>query len=303
MSQPGATAAVAPPRAKPPGATPRRATPPRAGRWSFATVSIYAFLVCYGLLTLVPFTWALITSLKTTREIAESTSLLPVALNLDAYRQILQSNFTRWFYNSMFVAVTVTLSGVIANTLAGYALARLRFAGRNAVFRALLLVIMVPGQVTMIPAYLVVARLGLADTHFALILTSFVSIGSVFLMRQFFINFPREVEEAAKLDGCSPLSTFVRVVLPMALPALATQAIFIFMGVWNEFMKPLLYISSVDKYMLTQGLNAAAKQYEKAAAWNVIMAGSIVSIVPILLIYMVLNKYFINLNDQTSGSK
>lgn len=293
MKDPGATAAAAP----------RRATPPRAGRWSFASVSIYAFLVCYGLLTLVPFSWALITSLKTTREIAESTSLLPVALNLDAYRQILQSDFTRWFYNSMFVAVTVTVSGVIANTLAGYALARLRFAGRNAVFRALLLVIMVPGQVTMIPAYLVVARLGLADTHFALILTSFVSIGSVFLMRQFFINFPREVEEAAKLDGCSPLSTFVRVVLPMALPALATQAIFIFMGVWNEFMKPLLYISSVDKYMLTQGLNAAAKQYEKAAAWNVIMAGSIVSIVPILLVYMVLNKYFINLNDQTSGSK
>ena len=282
------------------------APPPQAERnpaRSFATVGVHAFLVFYGLLTLLPFTWALITSLKTTREIAESTSLLPVALNLDAYRQILQSDFTLWFFNSMFVAVTVTISGVIANTLAGYALARLRFAGRNAVFRALLLVIMVPGQVTMIPAYLVVARLGLADTHFALILTSFISIGSVFLMRQFFINFPREVEEAAKLDGCSPLGTFVRVVLPMALPALATQAIFIFMGVWNEFMKPLLYISSVDKYMLTQGLNAAAKQYEKAAAWNVIMAGSIVSIVPILLIYMVLNKYFINLNDQTSGSK
>ena len=276
---------------------------PGTGRWSLGNLGVHAFLVFYGLLTLVPFTWALITSLKTTREIAESTRLLPVALNLDAYRQILQSDFTLWFYNSMFVAITVTVSGVIANTLAGYALARLRFRGRNAVFRALLLIIMVPGQVTMIPAYLVVARLGLADTHFALILTSFVSIGSVFLMRQFFINFPREVEEAAKLDGCSPLGTFVRIVLPMALPALATQAIFIFMGVWNEFMKPLLYISSVDNYMLTQGLNAAAKQYEKAAAWNVIMAGSIVSIVPILLIYVVLNKYFINLNDQTSGSK
>ena len=276
---------------------------PRAERWSVASLGVHAFLVFYGVLTLVPFSWALLTSLKTTREIAESTRLLPIALNLDAYRQILQSDFKLWFFNSMFVAITVTLTGVIANTLAGYALARLRFRGRNAVFRSLLLIIMVPAQVTMIPAYLVVARMGLADTHFALILTSFVSIASVFLMRQFFINFPREVEEAAKLDGCSPLGTFVRIVLPMALPALATQAIFIFMGVWNEFMKPLLYISSVDNYMLTQGLNAAAKQYEKAAAWNVIMAGSIVSIVPILLIYVVLNKYFINLNDQTSGSK
>jgi multiple sugar transport system permease protein len=268
-----------------------------------ASTGVHGFLLCYALLTLVPFVWAILTSFKTTRELGDAASVLPVALDLGAYRLILQSEFKRWFFNSMFVAVVVTGVGVIGNTLAGYALARLRFTGRNAVFRTLLLLVMVPAQVTMIPAYLVVARLGLADTHLALILTSVVNIGSIFMMRQFFINFPSEVEEAARLDGCSPLETFVRIVLPMALPALATQAIFIFMGVWNEFMKPLLYISSVDNYMLTQGLNAAAKQYEKSAAWNVTMAGSVVSIVPILLIYVVLNKYFINVNDQTGGSK
>ena len=268
-----------------------------------ASFGLHGFLVFYGVLTLIPFVWAVLTSLKSLNEIATSDAILPVALNLGAYKQILQSQFSTWFFNSMKVALIVTVTSVFANTLAGYALARLRFVGRGGVFQALLLIIMVPSQVTMIPAYLVVARLGLADTHTALVLTSVVSIASIFMMRQFFIHFPSDVEEAAKLDGCSPIETFVRIVLPMALPALATQAIFIFMGVWNEFMKPLLYISSVDNYMLTQGLNAAAKQYEKSAAWNVIMAGSIVSIVPILLIYIGLNKYFVNVNDQTAGSK
>lgn len=267
------------------------------------SLGLHGFLVFYALLTLTPFVWAVLTSFKSVREIALAESILPVALNLNAYRQILGSEFSTWFYNSMSVAIIVTIASVTANTLAGYALARFRFVGRKSIFQALLLIIMVPAQVTMIPAFLIVARMGLADTHTALVLTSVVNIGSIFMMRQFFINFPTDIEEAAKLDGCSPIATFVCIVLPMAAPALATQAIFIFMGVWNEFMKPLLYISSVDNYMLTQGLNAAAKQYEKSAAWNIIMAGSIVSIVPILLIYIGLNKYFLTLNDQTAGSK
>jgi multiple sugar transport system permease protein len=264
---------------------------------------LHGFLCFYGVLTLIPFMWALLTSFKTVNEIATSSSILPAALNFTAYRQIFEAGFSVWFLNSLSVALVVTLASMFSSTLAGYALARLRFSGRNGVFQALLILVMVPTQVTMIPSFLVVARLGLADTHTALVLTSVVQIASIFMMRQFFINFPTEVEEAAKLDGCSPFSTFLRIVLPMALPALATQGIFVFMAVWNEFMKPLLYISSVDKYMLTQGLNSAAKQYEKAAAWNIIMAGSIVSVIPILLIYIGLNKYFININDQTGGAK
>jgi multiple sugar transport system permease protein len=265
--------------------------------------ALHAFLVGYSVLTLVPFLWAFLTSLKTTREVSDAAQLLPVAFNLDAYRTILASDFKTWFFNSMFVALVVTVLGVTSNSLAGYALARLRFRGRAPVFRLLLLLVMVPAQVTMIPAFLVVANLGLADTHGGLILTSIVSIASIFMMRQFFISFPTEIEEAAKLDGCGTLQTFWRIVLPMAAPALATQAIFVFMGVWNEFMKPLLYIATLDNYMLTQGLNAAAKQYEKSAAWNITMAGSIISVLPILGLYIVLNKHFIRLNDRAEGSK
>jgi multiple sugar transport system permease protein len=272
-------------------------------RRTAVSTALHLALGAYALLTLAPFLWALLSSFKTLREIQLAEQILPVSLNLDAYRQILAGDFTRWFFNALKVALLVTAASLFSNTLAGYALARLRFRGRGAVFQMLLLVIMVPSQVTMIPAYLVVAHLGLADTHTALFLTSVVSISSIFMMRQFFVNFPREIEEAAKLDGCGPLATFWHVVVPMALPALVTQGIFIFMGVWNEFMKPLLYISSPENYMLTQGLNAASKVYEKTFAWNLIMAGSVVSILPILALYIGLNKYFLRANDSRAGSK
>jgi multiple sugar transport system permease protein len=267
------------------------------------TVTVHALLVGYCVLTLAPFLWALLTSFKTLREITLGEQLLPVALNLHAYRVILGSEFKLWFFNSLGVSVVVTVASLLTNTLAGYALARMQFRGRDWTFQSLLFVIMIPAQVTMIPAYLVVAHLGLADTHTAVVLTSIVNISAIFMMRQFFVSFPREVEEAAVLDGCSPLVAFWFVVVPMALPAMATQGIFVFMGVWNEFMKPLLYISSPENFLLTQGLNAAAKQYEKTAAWHIIMAGSIVSLLPILLMYIGLNRFFISANDQTAGSK
>lgn len=272
-------------------------------RRSYATGALYAVLICYSLLTLAPFIWAILTSLKSPREIAGAASVWPQAPTLAAYEAILQGPFYQWLGNSLLVATVVTLLNVLCNTMAGYALARFRFRGRGLVFQTLMLLIMVPSQVTMIPAYMIVARMGLVDTHLSVILTSAVSIGYIFMMRQFFVNFPVEIEEAATLDGSGPLHRFFCIVLPMARPALATQAIFVFMGIWNEFMKPLLFISSVDKYLLTQGLNAVAKQYAKSSSWNLIMAGSVISILPILIMYITLNRRFLNINDQSSGIK
>jgi multiple sugar transport system permease protein len=264
---------------------------------------LYGFLGAYSLLTLAPFGWAILTSLKTTREIAGGDSIWPTLPTFAAYGQILQGPFSTWLWNSLSVALAVTLLNVTFNTMAGYALARFRFKGRGVIFQTLMLLIMVPSQVTMIPVYMIVARMGLVDTHLSVVLTSAVSIAYIFMMRQFFINFPVEIEEAATLDGYGPFARFFRVVLPMAKPAIATQAVFVFMGIWNEFMKPLLFISSVDQYLLTQGLNAVAKQYAKSSSWNLIMAGSVISILPILLMYVTLNKYFITINDQASGIK
>lgn len=266
-------------------------------------LALYGFLLAYCMLTLAPFCWAILTSLKGAAEIAGAASVLPDAPTLDAYRQILHSDLGTWLFNSFSVALAATALNVLFNTMAGYALARFRFRGRQRLFQLLLLLIMVPGQVTMIPAYMIVAEMGLIDTHLSIVLTSAVSIAYIFMMRQFFINFPAEIEEAAILDGCSPLVAFFKVVLPMARPALATQAVFVFMGIWNEFMKPLLFISSVDLYLLPQGLNAVAKQFAKSSSWNLIMAGSLISVIPILLLYITLNKYFVSVNDQSSGIK
>ncbi|HZX25637.1 MAG TPA: carbohydrate ABC transporter permease [Telluria sp.] len=268
-----------------------------------ATWALYLFLAFYSCLTLAPFCWAILTSFKRTAEISGGATLWPAAPTLEAYRLILHSDLGRWLLNSFTVAFSATLLNVLFNTMAGYALARYRFRGRRLLFQLLLLLIMVPGQVTMIPAFMIVADLGLIDTHLSIVLTSAVSIGYIFMMRQFFINFPAEIEEAAVLDGCSAPVAFFRVVLPMARPALATQAVFVFMGVWNEFMKPLLFLSSVDQYLLPQGLNAVAKQFAKSSSWNLVMAGSLLSVLPILALYLFLNKYFITLNDTSSGSK
>mgnify|MGYP002783040769 CR=1 FL=1 len=270
---------------------------------SIGKILIYIVLITYSLITLVPFIWTVLTSIKPQAEISAGNTILPSAVTFDAYKTIFSSKLPLWIMNSTIVAILVTIVNIIFNTMAGYALARIEFKGRDAIFALLMALIMVPAQVTMIPTYIIVSKLGLINTHTALVLTSAINIGYIFMMRQFFINFPRDVEEAASLDGLTKMGTFFRVVFPNAKPALATQAIFIFMGTWNEFMKPLLYISSENKYMLTQGLNALAKSFKNVTAWNVIMAGALVSIIPIFIAYLFLNKYFITVNDQSGGLK
>lgn len=270
---------------------------------SIVKIIIYTILIIYSMFTLVPFIWTVVTSLKTQSEIAAGNTILPNEVTLDAYKTILSSKLPLWVMNSTIVALIVTLLNLVFNTMAGYALARIDFKGRDAIFSFLLALIMVPSQVTMIPTYIIVSKLGLINTHTALILTSAVNIAYIFMIRQFFINFPRDIEEAGLIDGLNKTQVFFKIVLPTAKPALATQAIFIFMGTWNEFMKPLLYISSENKYMLTQGLNALAKSFKNVTAWNVIMAGALISIIPIFVAYIVLNKYFITENDQSSGMK
>lgn len=264
---------------------------------------IYIFFSLYCLMTLFPFLWSVMTSFKTTREITRMESFFPKEWSFQGYRMIFDSQFPQWVWNSFSVAVTVTLLNLLFNTMAGYALARIPFKGRGTLFSFLMTLIMIPSQVTMIPLYIVISRLQLVNTHTALILTTMISITYIFMMRQFFVNFPREIEEAAAIDGLSRFGTFFRIVLPNMKASIATQAVFVFMGVWNEFMKPVLFISSPEKYMLTQGLNALSKQYMNTTKWDVIMAGAILSIIPILLLYIFLNKYFLRSSNQQAGIK
>jgi multiple sugar transport system permease protein len=163
-----------------------------------------------------------------------------------------------------------------------------------------MIAIMVPAQILLIPNYLIMKSLGLLDTYSALIIPSAINFSYIFMMRQFYLSFPKEIEEAAQLDGLSRLSIFFRIVMPMSKASLGTQAIFVFLGFWNDFMKPLLYITTQEKYTLTLGLQSFQSQH--ATQWNYIMAAAVVTIAPIIILYILLNKYFMR-SDKVGGDK
>jgi len=254
---------------------------------------MYIMLVIYALVTLYPFLWAVFAAFKPYHEIVSGgISILPQDPTLDNFIHILtrDENFPKWVMNSLIVAGVGTALNVMFNSMAGYALARLHFPGRRHLFMVVLAVIMVPGQILLIPNFLIMRSLGLLDTYSALILPSAVNFAYIFMMRQFFINFPKDVEEAAQVDGLGRFKTFWIIVFPMAQASIATQGVFVFLALWNEFLKPLLYISSPERFTLSLGLQTFQDQY--ATQWNYVMAGSVISILPIIVLYIVLNQYF-----------
>ncbi|EID43465.1 carbohydrate ABC transporter permease [Parageobacillus thermoglucosidasius] len=263
---------------------------------------LYAVLVTYAIITLIPFLWALSSSFKTLEEIVSGTiSFIPKQFTLDNYKQIFleQKMFPRWLLNSTIIAVAVTVLNLLFNSMAGYALARLQFPGKKPLFIIILAVLMIPAQVTMIPNYLILKQLGWLNSYQGMIVPTMINATFIFMMRQFFINFPKELEEAAELDGLSRLGIFFRIVLPLARPALAAQAIFVFMGSWNDFMRPLIILSDPQLFTLPLGLNSFKGQY--ISYWNYIMAASMVFTLPVLVIYAFFNRYFIKGISFTGG--
>ncbi|MCD8501894.1 MAG: carbohydrate ABC transporter permease [Bacillaceae bacterium] len=255
---------------------------------------LYVILSIYALITLIPFFWALSSSFKSLEEILSGTmNFIPRNFTLDNYRQIfiVQELFPRWLFNSVFIAVVGTGLNLIFNSMAGYALARLSFPGRKSLFILVLAVLMIPSQVTMIPNYLILRTFGWLNTYQGMIVPGMVNATFIFMMRQFFINFPKEIEESAELDGLSKIGTFFRIVLPLAKASLAAQAIFVFMGFWNNFMQPLIILSDPSMFTLPLGLNTFKGQY--ISFWNYIMAASMVFTLPVLVIYGFFNRYFV----------
>ncbi|MDE5415056.1 carbohydrate ABC transporter permease [Alkalihalobacterium chitinilyticum] len=263
-------------------------------KFSIGKAFLYVVLVGYAIVTLIPFLWALSSSFKTLEEILSgSMNFLPQMFTLENYRQIFieQTLFPRWLFNSVFIAVVGTALNLLFNSMAGYALARISFPGKKSVFIIVLAVLMIPGQVTMIPNYLILKELGWLNSYQGMIVPAMVNATFIFMMRQFFVNFPKELEEAAALDGLTRLGTFFRIVLPIAKPALAAQAIFVFMAFWNDFMRPLIIMTDQEMFTLTVGLNAFKGQY--VTYWNFIMAASMVFTLPVLIIYAFFNRYFL----------
>ncbi len=202
-----------------------------------------------------------------------------------------QVPFARFYFNSAFVTVSVTLLQILIASLAAFAFARLRFRGRDTIFLFYLATLMIPFPVTLIPNFLIVKNLGWYDTYWALIVPGLFSVFSVFLLRQYYRGIPIDLDEAARMDGASSWRIWAQVIVPLSGPVLATLAIFVFQGTWNDFLWPLVVTSSEQMRTIPVGLAAFVGQY--STAWGQLMAGSVIALLPVLIIYVLGQNWFV----------
>lgn len=282
--------------------TPARDTPPavaagglerRKPRGQLSAWWLYALLILGLLLLVGPFVWMILGSFKTTGELRQvPPTWLPETWTLDNYRQLLErQNFGRFFLNSTIVATFVTVGNVVFCSMLGYALAKLRFAGKRVLFGVVLATLMVPGVVTFMPLFVLISNLDLANTHAGLILPFLAGAFGVFLMRQFIGGIPDELLDAARVDGAGEHYIFWRIVMPLCGPAIATLTILTFLGSWNSFLWPLVVATSQDMYTLPVAIAfLATGQTETNVA--LLMAGSVIVILPVILVFIALQRYF-----------
>ncbi len=232
------------------------------------------------------------TSFKSPGEIFTQTpTFIPVQATFDNYRNLLQSaNLGRSFLNSLVFATGMTILSVMCNAMAAYGFAKLSFPGREKIF-ALLLTMMVPGQVTMMPVFLILKTLGFLNSFVGLIIPGIASVFGIFMLRQFMQAIPEEILEAARIDGCSEYRIFVSIMLPLCRPVLATLAIFSFIGAWNEFFWPLVIMLREDMQTLPVALANLNGQFN--TDWGLLMAGSVLVVVPVILVFLLAQKHYI----------
>ena len=256
-------------------------------------VLLYTLLIIIGIIMVVPFLWMISTSLK---EQYDTVKIPPVWIPNPPRWQNYVDLFTQqpmlqFMLNTIKIVFFVVLGQLFFSSLAAYSFARIKFKGRTVMFFFYIATLMVPGQVTMIPTYLMFAKVGLVDNHIVLILPAFFSAFGVFLLRQFFMSLPKELEEAAEIDGCNPFTTYYRIMLPLIVPAMLTLGVFTLMNTWNDYMGPLIYLTTPEKYTMTLGIAYFKGVY--TTQWNLVMAGSVLSVIPILVAYLCAQKYFV----------
>ncbi|WP_328990689.1 carbohydrate ABC transporter permease [Kribbella sp. NBC_01245] len=260
-------------------------------------------LVVYGLLLIfcVPFVfptwWMATSSLKPINEIfAFPPRLWPSDPTLDAYRRVFELQpFERQYFNSLYIALIVTAGTLVVSSLAGYAFARIKFRGSGVVFMIVLAGLLVPNEVTIVPLFRMFDSAGLVDTHWPLILVPMLGAPSVlatFIMRQFFISLPNELEEAGRVDGLGRFGLFWQVALPLAKPAIGAVSIFTFLHSWNLYLEPIVFLSTKEKFTLPQALTQYVDAYG-GSMWNVQLAAATMSALPVLIIFILAQRQFI----------
>lgn len=255
---------------------------------------VYCVLAVIGVVWIFPFVWMALGSVKTQREIlAIPPKLLPEHATLENFTKWFQElNFGSYFSNSLIVAVITVLGNIVFCSMVGYALAKMKFAGKNIVFGAVMVTLMVPSVATFVPLFVVVSNMGLSNTYAALILPFLTQPIGVFLMRQFIAGIPDALMEAARIDGAGELRIFFQIILPQCGPAMATLAILTFLSSWNNFLWPLVAAQTDDMYTLPVALSLYSTG-QNATNYSVLLAGAVLIITPILLLFVFLQRYFI----------
>ncbi len=270
---------------------------------------LWLFLLLVGITMTYPLLWMLGTSVKTTDPallLAEGSrssifpvggsilqDLFPAVWHWENYRLVFQEiPYARYFFNSVFIALSVTVGQIVACSMAAYAFSRFEFRWRDKLFFCYLATLMVPSTVTLIPTFILLSRFGLIDTYFALIAPAIFSAYGTFMLRQFFMGIPRELEEAAVIDGCGPIAIFRHVILPLSGPALATLGIFCFLANWQNLLGPLVKINSDNLKPLPLGLLNFVDL--NTANWPLLMAASLISIAPVIVIFLLGQRFFVS---------
>jgi len=245
------------------------------------------FLWVMGAIFLLPLFWMISTSLKPDDQIMSSTAIwLPSPIKWSNYIEAVKAfPFVRYFFNTAFIAIAKVAGTLLTAAMAGYAFAKLTWRGRDAVFFVTIATMFIPGQVLLVPMYILFSKMGWINTYLPLIVPAFCGGGAfgIFLMRQFMVSLPNELLESARIDGASEFLIFIRIVFPMCMPVFVTLGMFTFIFSWNDFIGPLLYLLDTSKWVLPLGLRAFQQQF--ATQWNLLMAASTLTSLPLIILY------------------
>ena len=271
--------------------TPRQGKSSRKKAWK---IFVYSSIILAGIVTMIPLYWTVSTAVK---ELPQALAFPPVWLPnpvvLQNFKEaFLAMNFLRYLYNTVLITGFGIIGQLLSCTLVAYGFARFRFPGRNFIFVVALSTMMMPFHILIIPRFVLFRMLGWLDTLLPLIVPSFFAEALyIFLLRQFFMTIPYEMDEAARIDGCGYFQTFWRIILPLVKPALGVISVFVFLQRWRDFMGPLIYLSSEKNYTLALGLNAFRHMY--FVEWNILMAATSLVLIPPVIVFFIAQKYFI----------
>lgn len=260
---------------------------------SFTKLILYSAVIFLGLITLIPFAWMISASLMSPGEAnVFPPKLIPDKVTFEHYITLFNNlHLGRYFFNSLVIATGVTFFSLFINSMGGYAFAKFKFKKKKTLFNFLLSSMIIPGQVTMLPVFLILKNLGLINSYFAIIIPGMASIFGIFMIRQFVMSVPDSLIEAARIDGAGDFEIYYKVIIPLCRPILITLGIFTFMGTWNDFLWPLIVMT--DSSMYTMPVALANLSGEHRDDTELLMAGSFLTILPVILVFLSLQKYYI----------